>query len=564
MAHTAFAKAQLMCQQALRLRDPEEQLQLARRALMISDEVPEAYTILAQNAPTPGAALDLFRKALLRAANLVGGSTLDDPEGRLWEVPHGISYLTARDGIALCLAHIGQKEAACAHFETMLELDAGDNLGASHSLLGLLVELGTPTAEPEGNPAAQSSEPIHEVGGIQGNDPAKDYTVENPNLRAWDLTEEHPCDCSQHLYSRALVAYRLYRADEKKDPSGGVSPRASTELLKEALLSYPEVPMFLTGMLPMPKELPPPGELMQEEWSQDLIYATASQEAWRGTQGAEEWIRKTMAEISTELQERLEDVGITEDELLQTFANAFQEEATRTERGGQNGHHNGHRESEIVSGEVEDLYEKAYESLPRPLSYEQAFLHSHEMVWSLYEHPDRDDPELREHRARAALEICRDCADAYRTLGELEEEYGNLERARELYENGVAAGERAVKKLRGQDVFKKDRGEFFGIAESRPYIGVRGALADVLWELGEHDTALEHAREILRLNKMDNLGLRYTVAEWLYQLERFDELEKHLRKHHAFSKDWNLHDSGFKEKVPHVLPERYWIEFRNW
>ena len=475
------------------------------------------------------------------------------PDGRLFEVSNGACYLVARDGLALCLARTGNKEAACAHFEAMLDLDAEDNLGASHTLLGLLVELGTP--EP-GTPQPGTSKP-----GTSNQLPA-----DEPNLKAWDLTEEYPCDCTQHLYSRALVAYRLYRADEAKDPSEVVSPRASTELLKEALISYPEVPMYLTGILPMPSEIPPPGRLMEEvareRWSHELIYATASQDAWRDTPGALEWVRQTMGEITAELYDRLEEAGITEEEALQALTNALQgsPEDSRTP-GGQNGHHNGHHNGDQPGGH---LYEGPYDDELRPLSYEQAFLHAHEMVWSLYDDPDGDDPDVREHRARAALEICRDCADAYRTLGEIEEEYDNLERARELYENGVAAGERALKKLRGPDVFEKDRGEFFGVVESRPYIGVRGELAEVLWELGDHDAALEHARGILRLNKMDNLGLRYTVAEWLYQLKRFDELEKHLRKHHAFSKDWSLHDSGFKGKVPHVLPERYWREFRNW
>ena len=565
MTQAPLEKAGLLCRRALESRDPEERQQLARRALMVSDEIPEAYTILAQHAPTPEAALDLFRKALVRAEYLVGSTKLAHPDGRLWDDPHGVSYLVARDGLALCLARTGHKEAACAHFEAMLELDAGDNLGASHSLLGLLTELGTPTG-PEGTPETPEAHTpvgtIHRTRGIREND----YTVEDPNLRAWDLTEEYPCDCNQHLYSRALLAFRLYKAEEAKDPSdpsGEASSRAATELLKEALLSYPETPMFLTGMRPMPTELPPPEQLVEEEWTTDLIYATAAQEAWRGTPGALEWMRETMAEITTELHDRLEDAGITEEELLQASTNTLHE-AVRIEhpRDLSNGH-NGHREQEGSGSGAEDLFDDPYENLPRPLSYEQAFLHAHEMVWSLYEHPDGDDPELREHHARAALTLCRDCADAYRTLGQIEEDYDDPERARELYENGVAAGERALKKLRGTDVFKKDRGEFFGIVESRPYIGVRGALADVLWELGEHDAALEHAREVLRLNKMDNLGLRYTVADWLYRLKRFDELDKHLRKHHAFSKDWGLHDSGFKEKVPHVLPERYWREFRN-
>jgi len=69
--------------------------------------------------------------------------------------------------------------------------------------------------------------------------------------------------------------------------------------------------------------------------------------------------------------------------------------------------------------------------------------------------------------ARKALEISPDCADAYVLLAE--ETAENLAEKRELYEQGVAAGERAL----GERMFKEEAGSFWGILQTRPYMRAR-------------------------------------------------------------------------------------------
>ncbi|MGB0092191.1 MAG: tetratricopeptide repeat protein, partial [Solirubrobacteraceae bacterium] len=98
----------------------------------------------------------------------------------------------------------------------------------------------------------------------------------------------------------------------------------------------------------------------------------------------------------------------------------------------------------------------------------------------------------------------------------------SLEEARELFEQGVASGERAL----GPRVFREDAGDFWLIFETRPYMRARAALAAVLWRLGRHEEAVEHQRELLRLNPRDNQGLRYRQAHWLLELASYDELEE--------------------------------------
>jgi tetratricopeptide (TPR) repeat protein len=56
----------------------------------------------------------------------------------------------------------------------------------------------------------------------------------------------------------------------------------------------------------------------------------------------------------------------------------------------------------------------------------------------------------------------------------------------------------------------------------------RQGLAEVLWYLGERQTALGHVRDMLRLNPGDNQGLRYTLANWLLEAGNLSELDRLL------------------------------------
>jgi tetratricopeptide (TPR) repeat protein len=110
--------------------------------------------------------------------------------------------------------------------------------------------------------------------------------------------------------------------------------------------------------------------------------------------------------------------------------------------------------------------------------------------------------------ARQALEISPDCADAYVLLAE---EARSLPEAKQLFEQGVRAGERAL----GPQMFEEDVGHFWGMIETRPYMRARAGLASCLWQLGERQVAIDHYVDMLRLNPGDNQGIRYVLANCL-------------------------------------------------
>lgn len=124
--------------------------------------------------------------------------------------------------------------------------------------------------------------------------------------------------------------------------------------------------------------------------------------------------------------------------------------------------------------------------------------------------------------AKEALVIFPDCADAYNILAE--DAAKSLEKAKEYYRHGMEAGRRTI----GEKGFKEMTGHFWGFLETRPYMRARTGLMQCLWEGENHDEAIGHARELLRLNVNDNQGIRYILITYLANLGRYDELESFM------------------------------------
>jgi tetratricopeptide (TPR) repeat protein len=123
--------------------------------------------------------------------------------------------------------------------------------------------------------------------------------------------------------------------------------------------------------------------------------------------------------------------------------------------------------------------------------------------------------------ATKALAISPNCADAYVVLAEAAVP---LKQSLELYRQAVQAGERTL----GKRAFREDVGYFWRILETRPYMRARAGLARCLWESNQRNAALEHYRELLRLNPNDNQGIRYILASCLLELDRNEEVARLL------------------------------------
>jgi tetratricopeptide (TPR) repeat protein len=130
---------------------------------------------------------------------------------------------------------------------------------------------------------------------------------------------------------------------------------------------------------------------------------------------------------------------------------------------------------------------------------------------------------LRIKRARQALAISEDCADAWVLLAE---EASTADAAITRYERAVRAGAAAL-----GDRFAALRGEFWGHLETRPYMRARLGLADALRALGRRDEVLAHYRALLELNPGDNQGVRYLLLTALLEHGLNEEAGALLAEH---------------------------------
>jgi tetratricopeptide (TPR) repeat protein len=154
-----------------------------------------------------------------------------------------------------------------------------------------------------------------------------------------------------------------------------------------------------------------------------------------------------------------------------------------------------------------------------------------DLMWTAWDEPV---PHRRVAMARQALEISAECADAFVMLAI--ETARNYNEALELYKKGIAAGERAL----GSKRFKEDAGHFWGILETRPYMRARKGLAECLYDVGRYEEAIEHFKELLRLNPNDNQGNRDVLAACYLLAGRNSEALELLNKYpEGIAANWN-------------------------
>jgi tetratricopeptide (TPR) repeat protein len=142
----------------------------------------------------------------------------------------------------------------------------------------------------------------------------------------------------------------------------------------------------------------------------------------------------------------------------------------------------------------------------------------------IYQAWEIDDSHKRTALARKALKLSADCADAYVLLAEAA---ASPDKALGLYRQGVEAGASAL----GSTIFVEQRGHFWGLVETRPYMRARAGLARSLWQRGEYDQAIMNWNDLMQLNASDNLGIRYVLAARLLEHGRDRELEVLLKAH---------------------------------
>jgi len=149
----------------------------------------------------------------------------------------------------------------------------------------------------------------------------------------------------------------------------------------------------------------------------------------------------------------------------------------------------------------------------------------------IYDAWDCSDRRERLRLVREALSLDPDQPDAYNLLAD---EARLSSTKRRYYERALAAAESRLDQSR----FEEDVGHFWGLLDTRPYMRARAGLADCLYMTGVVEEALQHYRDMLRLNPGDNQGIRYRLAICLLEQRRDREAAELLNRYDDATEDW--------------------------
>ncbi|MFM7485585.1 MAG: hypothetical protein ACKOC0_03030 [Cytophagales bacterium] len=181
-----------------------------------------------------------------------------------------------------------------------------------------------------------------------------------------------------------------------------------------------------------------------------------------------------------------------------------------------------HRLMEAANLKTEEDYERfAREMTGKTIpSFEREALSKEEQAQDLvYQASETEDVLAADQLIFQAFALDPDCVEAFEYLAEVA---GSPMLSLMLFKYGFSA---ARKKL-GEAYFKENKGYFWGLPETRPYMRCLQGYADALYLLGQPEAALEVYFEMLALNPNDNQGARDQAGLYCLQLDKLNQFEK--------------------------------------
>ncbi|MDE3230786.1 MAG: hypothetical protein KGO05_12985 [Chloroflexota bacterium] len=240
---TPLQEAQELVYQALQTTGARR-VALAKRALSVSPDCADAYVLLAENESDARKARDYYRQGVDAGARALGAKYFEEAAGEFWGLVETRPYMRARQGLAMTLWSMGEREAAITHASDLLRLNPGDNQGIRYLLASWLLSVGDQTA-----------------------------------LTA--LLANYPDEISANwAYTRVLLTFRESGAGRKAE-----------QALKKALDANPHVPLYLLGLATPPKQMP--GYYGFGDENEALIYVVEAARSWMEMPESLDWLAQT-------------------------------------------------------------------------------------------------------------------------------------------------------------------------------------------------------------------------------------------------------------------------------
>lgn len=163
-----------------------------------------------------------------------------------------------------------------------------------------------------------------------------------------------------------------------------------------------------------------------------------------------------------------------------------------------------------------------------------------DLVFEAYDH----DPEEGKHKVNFALILDSECIEAYEWLG-VHEDMPAI--ACVFFEKAIVIG----RKKFGGSYQKKNKGHFWGLHETRPFMRCMQLYADCCQALDKTSEAVAYYEELLQLNPNDNQGVRYHLLLGyilLSENKRFEKLAAQFKDDFTAFFAFNLVLYSFKTK----------------
>jgi tetratricopeptide (TPR) repeat protein len=154
-----------------------------------------------------------------------------------------------------------------------------------------------------------------------------------------------------------------------------------------------------------------------------------------------------------------------------------------------------------------------------------------DLVYDSWDAADADDAY---HMLADALDLDPTNVDAW--LGILDFEPLKGEEEIEFLRRLIFTGRKNL----GEKTFKEDKGHFWGLLETRPYMRARSRLAMRLMEVGRFEESIIEYEGMLELNPNDNQGVRYGLMSCYLAANRLDGAKRLFEQYdeRTFSAAW--------------------------
>ncbi|MGI6320344.1 MAG: hypothetical protein ACOXZK_05175 [Bacteroidales bacterium] len=131
-------------------------------------------------------------------------------------------------------------------------------------------------------------------------------------------------------------------------------------------------------------------------------------------------------------------------------------------------------------------------------------------------------PQNGRKKIEIALALDINCIEAYEYLGIIEQ---NAIIANVFFERGVSIG----RKIFGGDFLEKNKGHFWGIHETRPFMRCMQQYAECQYTMDNKKESVAIYEEMIELNPNDNQGVRDQLLLYLIELNEDKKFKKYAK-----------------------------------